>query len=113
MGINGAQLEKTLELVNISLNKNTIAGDKSAVIPGGVRIGTPAVTSRGMKEKDIIEVGKFLMRGAEITKKYGDKKKKEFDRLISRDEEIPLFKNDVINFARQFPVPGIDPNSLL
>ena len=113
MGINGAQLEKTLELVNISLNKNTIAGDKSAVIPGGVRIGTPAVTSRGMKEKDIIEVGKFLMRGPEITKKYGDKKKKEFDRLISRDEEIPLFKNDVINFARQFPVPGIDPNSLL
>lgn len=66
-----------------------------------------------MKEKDIIEVGKFLMRGAEITKKYGDKKKKEFDRLISRNEEIPLFKNDGINFARQFLVPGIDPNSLL
>ena len=76
MGINGAQLEKTLELVNISLNKNTIAGDKSAVIPGGVRIGTPAVTSRGMKEKDIIEVGKFLMRGPEITKKYETRRRK-------------------------------------
>ena len=113
LGINGAQLEKTLELVDISCNKNTIAGDRSAVIPGGVRIGTPAVTSRGMKECDIIQIGKFLMRGVKITQKYGDKKKKEFERLIVQDEEIPLFKNDVIRFARQFPVPGIDPSSLL
>ena len=46
--------------VHITLNKNTIVGDKSAVTPGGLRIGTPAVTTRGYIEKDMIEVGRFI-----------------------------------------------------
>lgn len=109
LGINGAQLEKTLELVDISLNKNTIAGDKSARVPGGVRIGTPAVTSRGFKEDEMKVVGNFLMRAVDITKKYQDvKKEKEYNKIIARDDEIPRFKNDVIKFTRQYPVPGID-----
>ena len=38
-GIDGAKVEKTLELVNVALNKNTVPGDKSAMVPGGIRIG--------------------------------------------------------------------------
>ena len=39
-----------LELCSIAINKNTVPGDKSALIPGGIRIGTPALTSRGFEE---------------------------------------------------------------
>jgi glycine hydroxymethyltransferase len=46
-GLTGSKLEKACDEVHITLNKNTIIGDKSAVTPGGVRIGTPAVTTRG------------------------------------------------------------------
>jgi len=52
-GLTGSKLEKACDEVHITLNKNTIIGDKSAVTPGGVRIGTPAVTTRGYNEKDM------------------------------------------------------------
>lgn len=59
-GLTGSKLEKACDEVHITLNKNTIIGDKSAVTPGGVRIGTPAVTTRGYMEKDMRQVGVFL-----------------------------------------------------
>ena len=40
-----------MELANVALNKNTVPGDKSAFIPGGIRMGTPALTSRGFEEE--------------------------------------------------------------
>ena len=45
-GIDGGRLETVLEQANIFVNKNTIPGDKSAVIPHGLRIGTPCITTR-------------------------------------------------------------------
>jgi glycine hydroxymethyltransferase len=51
-GLTGSKLEKTCDAIHITLNKNTIIGDKSAVTPGGVRIGTCAVTTRGYNEDD-------------------------------------------------------------
>jgi glycine hydroxymethyltransferase len=51
--LTGSKFEKACDEVHITLNKNTIIGDKSAVTPGGVRIGTPAVTTRGYKEADM------------------------------------------------------------
>jgi glycine hydroxymethyltransferase len=59
-GLTGSKLEKACDEVHITLNKNTIIGDKSAVTPGGVRIGTPAVTTRGYLEKDMRQVGVFI-----------------------------------------------------
>jgi glycine hydroxymethyltransferase len=59
-GLTGSKLEKACDEVHITLNKNTIIGDKSAVTPGGVRIGTPAVTTRGYLEQDMRQVGAFL-----------------------------------------------------
>ena len=51
-GLTGSKLEKLCDAIHITLNKNTIIGDKSAVTPGGVRIGTPAITTRGYNEAD-------------------------------------------------------------
>ena len=45
-GLDGARVERVLELVNIAANKNTIPGDVSAMTPGGIRMGTPALTTR-------------------------------------------------------------------
>ena len=59
-GLTGSKMEIACDEVHITLNKNTIIGDKSAVTPGGVRIGTPAVTTRGYLEQDMREVGRFL-----------------------------------------------------
>jgi glycine hydroxymethyltransferase len=46
LGIDGGRVERVLELCGIALNKNTVPGDKSAMTPGGIRLGTPAITSR-------------------------------------------------------------------
>lgn len=52
--LTGSKVEKACDEVHITLNKNTVIGDKSAITPGGVRIGTPAVTTRGYVEKDMV-----------------------------------------------------------
>lgn len=49
-GIDGARVEAVMEKVSIALNKNTVPGDKSAFVPGGIRMGTPALTTRGLNE---------------------------------------------------------------
>ena len=60
-GVTGKELQIKCDEVNITLNKNTVPNDpENAFITSGVRIGTPAVTSRGLKEKDMKKVAKLL-----------------------------------------------------
>ena len=59
-------IEKVLDAINITANKNSIAGDTSAVNPGGIRIGTPALTTRGMKEKDMHKVAMLMLKAVGI-----------------------------------------------
>ena len=59
----GARAEYVLEKIGIAVNKNTCPGDKSALKPSGLRIGTPALTSREMKEADITQVVEFIHSG--------------------------------------------------
>ena len=64
--LNGANMELILNEINIYINKNTVPGDKSALNPSGIRIGSPAMTTRGMKESDFDVVYDFLNRSTEI-----------------------------------------------
>ena len=59
-GINGNKMEKACDLVHITLNKNAVVGDVSALAPGGVRIGAPAMTSRGLQESDFEQIADML-----------------------------------------------------
>ena len=60
-GITGKDAEKALEAANITVNKNTIPFDQNKpFVASGLRIGTPAVTTRGMKEPEMVEIGRLI-----------------------------------------------------
>ena len=63
VGLNGSKGEKVLEEISIAVNKNTCPLDKSALTPSGIRIGTPALTSRNFKEEDFLRVADFIDQG--------------------------------------------------
>jgi len=63
MKTEGAMVEKVLEDMSIAVNKNTCPGDRSALRPSGLRLGTPALTSRGLTESHMEKVAEFIDRG--------------------------------------------------
>lgn len=67
-GIDGARVERVLELVGVASNKNTVPGDKSAMKPGGLRMGTPAMTTRGFQTTDFSRVADIVHRAVNISK---------------------------------------------
>lgn len=92
--ITGKEAEKVLERVGISINKNMIPFDpRKPLDPSGVRLGTPALTTRGCKEGDMATVAEFID-----------------ETLMHRAEESALaaIKKKVREFSLRFPVPGIE-----
>jgi glycine hydroxymethyltransferase len=75
-GVDGARVERVLELVGVASNKNTVPGDKSALKPGGLRMGTPAMTTRGFQAEDFVRVADVVNRAVTITQRL-DKTAKE------------------------------------
>ena len=113
-GIDGARVESVLEMASIALNKNTVPGDKSAFIPGGIRVGTPALTSRGFEEAHFDQVAEFIHRGVAIAKDINGsgigKKLADFKTALKSQEwpAITALRNDVEAFAGEFPTIGFD-----
>ena len=108
--LTGSKMELLCEMVDISLNKNCIYGDKNAMVPSGIRLGTPAMTSRGFGEKEFKMLAFFLKEiadiGMEIQNKYG-KLLNDFKKGLENDQEIKGkledIKNGVNNIAIGFP----------
>ncbi|KAG1465723.1 hypothetical protein G6F56_004829 [Rhizopus delemar] len=114
--LTGSKVERICDMVHITINKNSIAGDKSAVTPGGVRLGASALTSRSLKEEDFVKVAEYLHRTVQIAlavqEKCGSKLMKDFVAALEGNEEIAQLKKEVIEFARSFPMPGFDPSKI-
>merc|ERR1712050_36007 len=109
-GLTGSKVEKVCEVCSISLNRNAVHGDASALSPGGVRIGPPAMTTRGLKEDDFKKIAEFLDRCCQIALKVQaakGKKLKDFEAGIEEDTEIPKLKADVETWASAFGMPGL------
>merc|ERR1712072_676123 len=109
-GLTGSKVEKVCECASISLNKNTVPGDASALSPGGVRIGAPAMTTRGCTAEDFKAIGGFLHRCCEICvniQKVKGKKLKDFEAGLEGNKEIAALKADVEAWAIKFGYPGI------
>jgi glycine hydroxymethyltransferase len=106
-GVSGGKAEKILEYVGISVNKNTIPGDVSALNPSGIRIGTPAITTRGFKEKDMFYLADILSRvikvGTIIQSDYNPKTIKEFTEHFRTYTELEIISAEIINWMSQFP----------
>lgn len=110
--IDGARVEQILERALVTVNKNSVPGDTKPFVPSGVRIGTPAMTTRGLVEKDFEQVAEFIDRGVEITIKInqiGENRTKltTFADYLHHNSipDIDALRNDVIEFTSKFPMP--------
>ena len=87
--ITGSKIETICEAVNISINKNAVFGDTSPLSPGGIRLGTSAMTTRGFNEEDMKKLANLLNGlielAIEIQEKYG-KKLVDFKKALKSDE---------------------------
>jgi len=92
--LTGKDAEETLDKVCITANRNAIPYDpQKPRITSGLRLGTPAITTRGFSEEDVYLVGELILRA-----------------LKNNDDDSKLsdIRNDVIDLTSKFPVPGID-----
>lgn len=91
--VTGKQSQELLDTVGITLNMNMIAGDtRSPMDPSGIRLGTPAITTRGAKEDDMKKIASWIAQ------------------TLQNPEDVALhekIKQEVKEFSLQFPVPGI------
>ena len=113
-GANGAIAAYALEIANIVVNKNAVPNDPMPPFyPSGIRLGTPAITTRGMKELDMIKVGDWISRVIEtVSDKRLPKVKEERSEFFKKTKR-ELLKNkkllkigrEVKDFASKFPLP--------
>jgi glycine hydroxymethyltransferase len=115
INLDGARVEAVLEQVNITCNKNTTPGDKSALTPCGIRIGAPAMSSRGMGEADFDRIANYVHKCIELTQKIQSElpkeanKQKDFKAKVSGGAdaipEIKAMKDEIKAWASTFPLP--------
>lgn len=113
LSVDGARIEATLEQVNIACNKNTCPGDTSALTPMGIRIGAPAMTSRGLGEDDFKRIAGYIGKCVDLTKKIQsnlpkeNNKLKDFKAKVASGEvpEIAELKKEIAAWASTFPLP--------
>jgi len=92
-GISGGEAETLLDEAGITLNKNAIADDaRKPMDPSGIRLGTPAITTRGFKEEHMARVATWIN-----------------DALAHTNDTAALqkIKEEVKTFCLQFPIPNI------
>jgi len=111
LGLTGGKVEKVCEAASISLNRNAVHGDASALSPGGVRIGSPAMTTRGCTKEDFDTIGLFLDRCAQIAltvQKSHGKKLVDFEKGLTNDnKELVQLRTEIEAWSRKFAFPGI------
>ncbi|HEX4662733.1 MAG TPA: serine hydroxymethyltransferase [Candidatus Saccharimonadales bacterium] len=91
-GLHGGEVEAVLDRVGLNLNKNAIPDDPLPPFrPSGVRLGTPAITTRGLKESDMGQIASWMSQA-----------------INSRNDEVALesLASEIRNFALQFPLPS-------
>merc|ERR1712054_654685 len=109
-GLTGGKVEKVCEAASISLNRNAVHGDVSALSPGGVRIGTPAMTARGCGIKEFEKIAEFLDRCCQIALKVQQekgKKLKDFEEGLKDHADIVALKKEVEEWALPMGYPGL------
>ncbi|KAJ7192016.1 serine hydroxymethyltransferase-domain-containing protein [Mycena pura] len=123
LGLTGTKVDKVCDLMGITINKNAVSGDASAQVPGGIRLGTSAITSRDMLQADVKIIAEFLHRAVQLSlllqKEAGTKMLKDFVRVATVAEEgktgfamVRELREEVRAFAMKWPLPGVDVSTL-
>src|SRR3989344_84238 len=111
----GIFVSDALEAAGMTANKNTIPADPGTPFyPSGVRVGTPALTTRDMKEREMRKVGQFIARVVRETESYrlptGPKERSgyltSFKKDIRKNKELKNIREEVRRFCKKFPVPS-------
>ena len=101
--IDGKFYETALDKVGLTLNANTLPTDKGGAFrPSGVRLGTPAMTTRGLGVEEMMKIAGWMKRVLDICVEAGDEKG-----LDAHEAEIKAIREEVRQLALDFPVPGI------
>lgn len=92
LGITGKEAEKILDSIHITVNKNTIPNEtESPFKTSGIRLGTPAMTTRGLKESDFIQIGKIISKA--LKNRDDEKILKELDQqVLELTAKYPIYK---------------------
>ncbi len=110
----GIFVQKALDMVGLTLNKNTVPDETSSPFyPSGIRLGTPASTTRGMKEKEMEFIGEKILQVINLIKKYRLPANKDergryiasFQEEMKKNKEIKKIKLEVKKVALKFPIP--------
>ncbi|MBR0479732.1 serine hydroxymethyltransferase [Candidatus Saccharibacteria bacterium] len=102
-GFDGKLYEKALDAVGLTLNANSLPNDKAAAFrPSGVRLGTPAITTRDLGEDEMKKLALWMKKVADICKEAGSEEK-----LKDFAAELETIRLEVRDLALKFPVPGI------
>jgi glycine hydroxymethyltransferase len=110
----GILAQVALEAAGITANKNTIPNEPSSPFyPSGIRLGTPAITTRGMKEDQMRSIGSWIKRATGEVASYrmpaGKEERKKFllgfQKEMSSNETLRAIARDVTRLCKQFPVP--------
>lgn len=114
--VNGAMAALALEVGGIVLNKNAVPNDPMPPFyPSGIRLGTPAITTRGMEEKDMVKVASWINQvieevvGNELPKDKEQRSEywKGFKKQVVKNIKLLAVAKEVKSFCAKFPVPGI------
>ncbi|MEM2172065.1 MAG: serine hydroxymethyltransferase [Thermoproteota archaeon] len=107
----GILAQEALELCGVIVNKNTVPGERSSPFyPSGIRAGTPAVTSRGMKEKEMEEIGEIIVEVSrealkfELPSKNRQEYIREFKSKIRENNIIVEYRRKVKDLCEKFPL---------
>ena len=108
-GLTGSKMETICDMLHITLNKNAVFGDASALAPGGCRIGAPAMTSRGLKEPDFEKIAEFLHQAVELALEVQashGKMLKDWKMGLEDNAKVDALRAEVETWAESFEMPG-------
>ena len=104
-GIDGKFYERALDLVGLTLNANAVPGDKGGAFrPSGVRLGTPAITTRGMKETEMQQIADWMKQVMDLCLKAGSEENLSNPEI---KQDLEKIYQAVIALSIKFKVPGI------
>lgn len=102
----GRYIARALDIAGITLNKNTVPYDTgNAINPSGIRLGTPTVTTRGMKEKEMEKIAEWINKVTELSRTYLDLEFEEFGKEVSKDKNINKIREEVKKLCEKYLLP--------